>query len=87
MRLGGWRWVRAVTLAEVSEGWEWAGVDLGMGTAMGMGVGKGPGVGDEAESEEKGVERVLGRCWLVVWSVAVGWGQRDLIDELEGMFK
>jgi hypothetical protein len=36
--------------------------------------------------KESGVDEVLGRCWVVIYSIAEGWGQRDLIDDLERLF-
>jgi hypothetical protein len=28
----------------------------------------------------------LSRCWICVYAVAEGWGQRDLLDDLERLF-
>ncbi|ORY29564.1 hypothetical protein BCR39DRAFT_532151 [Naematelia encephala] len=37
--------------------------------------------------KEMGVQAYLARCWMVVYAVAAGWGQTDLIGELEATFR
>lgn len=50
----------------------------------GRGCGSVPG---EKDIEENGIDETLARCWLIVHSVAAGWGQRDLLEDLEDMFR
>lgn len=73
MKVAAWRWIRAVTDKEVSAepGAEWK-------------YGQTPS--SEAQGEA-GLEATLGRCWIVVHAVVAGWAQRDLLDDLECMFK
>jgi hypothetical protein len=46
-----------------------------------------PGEAGEVDIEENGIDETLARCWLIVHSVAAGWGQRDLLEDLEDMFR
>lgn len=82
MKVGGWRWVKAVGEGEVGAGWT-LGVDPGNGVREG-GDGKAsvqkPGAGND------GTEQTLARCWIIVYAVAGGWGQWDLVDELRTLF-
>jgi len=73
MRVGAWRWVYAVTHGEVSEGDNWI---LG---------GKRKG-GDVLGEGGERVDEVLGRCWVTIYAIAEGWGQRDLLSDLEKLF-
>lgn len=41
----------------------------------------------ENDIEENSIDETLARCWLIVHSVAAGWGQRDLLEDLEDMFR
>ena len=36
---------------------------------------------------EAGLEETLGRCWILIHAVVAGWAQRDLLDDLEHMFR
>jgi hypothetical protein len=45
---------------------------------------KGPNAREEYD--ETGVDETLARCWLVVHAISAGWGQRDLVMDLEEMF-
>lgn len=38
------------------------------------------------EYDETGVDETLARCWLIVHAVSAGWGQKDLVMDLEEMF-
>jgi hypothetical protein len=38
------------------------------------------------EYDETGVDETLARCWLVVHAIAAGWGQKDLVMDLEEIF-
>jgi len=42
--------------------------------------------GIEVAQSETGVDETLARCWMIVWAVAAGWGQWDLVDELSTLF-
>lgn len=49
--------------------------------------GKGEiGPNEREEYDETGVDETLARCWLVVHAVSAGWGQKDLVMDLENMF-
>ena len=37
--------------------------------------------------DETGVDETLSRCWMVVYAVSAGWAQRDLLEDLENLFK
>lgn len=41
---------------------------------------------EREEYDETGVDETLGRCWLIVHAIAAGWGQKDLVMDLEEMF-
>ncbi|WVQ78686.1 hypothetical protein IAT38_000773 [Cryptococcus sp. DSM 104549] len=78
MKVAGWRWVRGVVSRDVTEDWV-----LG-------GKGWDKLVRDKEEQEggpEEAVDETLARCWVIVHAVAAGWGQRDLLDDLENLFK
>jgi hypothetical protein len=72
MKVAAWRWIQAVTDKEV---------DVNEKASWNY---KAEGERDKAEN---GLEETLGRCWMVVHAVAAGWGQRDLLEDLENMFK
>ena len=38
------------------------------------------------KADETGLNETLARCWLIVYAVATGWGQRDLLEELRNLF-
>ncbi|WVQ94460.1 hypothetical protein IAU59_001539 [Kwoniella sp. CBS 9459] len=40
----------------------------------------------EKKARQENVDDTLAKCWLIVHSVATGWGQRDLLEELETLF-
>ena len=83
MKVGAWRFIRAVSQGEIVEGEKWV---LGkrrktVEDARRQGVDVG-----DVEEGEPGLDETLARCWLVVHAVAVGWGQRDLVEELNALF-
>ncbi|KAK8861349.1 hypothetical protein IAR55_002168 [Kwoniella newhampshirensis] len=41
---------------------------------------------DLSLEDEDTVDETLARCWIIVNSVAIGWGQKDLLDEMEKLF-
>lgn len=73
MKVAAWRWIRAVTDKEISadEDSEWKYGDTPTSASQG----------------EAGLEATLGRCWIIFHAVVSGWAQRDLLDDLESMFK
>lgn len=85
MKVGGWRWVRGVGDGEVGgEGWV-------MGEGRGGGRGQRAGAGDAGDRGNvrdtgDGLDETLARCWIVVYAIAGGWGQWDLIEELRTLF-
>lgn len=99
MRVGAWRWIKGVTDGEVVEGdpagdgdgkgeggWYFGRRWKGKSDSTSTGKGTGNGTGAEVKVET-GVDETLARCWIVVYAVAGGWAQRDLLDDLENMFK
>jgi len=72
MKVAAWRWIQAVTDREVDAS-EKASWEY-----------KGDG---ERDKGENGLEETLGRCWVVVHAVVTGWGQRDLLEDLDNMFR
>jgi hypothetical protein len=32
------------------------------------------------------VDETLARCWMIVYAIAAGWAQWDLVADLENMF-
>lgn len=85
MKVAAWRWIRAVTDKEVDpEKQTWAYRPRPDG---GQPTQPGAGEASEKEQEEAGLEATLGRCWIIVHAVVAGWHQRDLLDDLESMFK
>ena len=77
MRVAGWRFVRAVTEGEIGE-------DFRLGQRRKMAKEKELLL--DEDKEESSVDETLARCWIVVYSIAVGWGQYDLLDDLRGIF-
>ena len=84
MKVGGWRWIRAVTNGEISEDDDW--VFGGRWKIARDGRPSSGGPRELAGDDETGVDETLARCWMVVHAVAVGWGQRDLVAELYDLF-
>lgn len=41
---------------------------------------------EREEYDETSVDETLGRCWLIVHAISAGWGQKDLVMDLEEMF-
>ena len=92
MRVAGWRWITAVTGGEVTER---SGGD-GEGGESGWSLGERWKVARDAlptgsridadPLDEARVDETLARCWMVVYAIAAGWGQRDLVDELHTLF-
>jgi hypothetical protein len=72
MKVAAWRWIQAVTDKEV---------DASESASWGY---KGK---DERDKGECGLEETLGRCWLLVHAVVAGWNQKDLLEDLENMFR
>ncbi|AFR99054.2 hypothetical protein C343_07039 [Cryptococcus neoformans C23] len=77
MRVAGWRWIRGVVVRDVNEGWKLGGQGWRLVTASTENEG----------GEEENVDEMLARCWVVVHAVVAGWAQRDLLDDLENLFK
>ena len=77
MRVGGWRYIKAVQNGEVQTGWE-----LGRAwrhTSASSSASLAP--------DESSVDETLARCWMTVHAIAVGWGQHDLLESLDNLFK
>lgn len=77
MRVAGWRWIRGVVTRDVSEGWKLGGQGWRLVTAS----------AENERGEEESVDEMLARCWVVVHAIVAGWAQRDLLDDLENLFK
>ena len=39
------------------------------------------------DEEDAAVDPTLARCWMIVYAVAAGWGQTDLIEDIVKMFQ
>lgn len=74
MRVGGWRYIKAVQDGEVQTGWE-------------LGRAWRNGLAGSAGADESSVDETLARCWMTVHAIAVGWGQHDLLEALDNLFK
>lgn len=72
MKVAAWRWIQAVTDKEVDAS------ESASWTFRNK---------DEREKGENGLEETLARCWTLVHAVVAGWNQRDLLDDLETMFR
>lgn len=113
MRVGAWRWVKAVMASEV--GLPASVTDTDPAAAQGTSgppwvlgarwkyhrdivppqerkihaalppAQQTPPRGRES-FEEHSVDETLARCWLIVYAIAAGWAQWDLVADLENMF-
>lgn len=84
MKVGAWRFIRAVTEGEISEDDQWV---LGKRWMIARNARpSNSGIGELDGDRETGVDETLARCWMVVHAVASGWGQRDLVTELDNLF-
>jgi hypothetical protein len=72
MKVAAWRWIQAVTDREVDASEKASWEYRGE---------------EERDKGENGLEETLGRCWVVVHAVVAGWGQRDLLEDLDNMFR
>jgi len=79
MRVGGWRWIKAVQDGEIEQSWE-----IGTTTSPSAEnvVGDVSGAGGEQSADA-----TLSRCWLTVSAIAAGWAQHDLTEALETLFQ
>ncbi|KAK1920907.1 hypothetical protein DB88DRAFT_501463 [Papiliotrema laurentii] len=82
MRVGGWRWIRAVQDGEVGARWA-----LGQSREKGPPGQAGAGAVAVADTDESGVDETLTRCWMIVSAIAAGWAQHDLLESLETLFQ
>ncbi|WWD16748.1 hypothetical protein CI109_101179 [Kwoniella shandongensis] len=81
MRVAGWRWIRGVVCRDVGEGWK-----LGEKGWLKKRTQGGGGSSEDGVVIEDTVDEMLARCWIIVHAVAIGWGQKDLLEELESLF-
>jgi hypothetical protein len=107
MRVGAWRWIKAVTDGEIadaeadtatsastSEGAQSRHLVLDSRTGKEWSLGahrKATQHATHASSpgllvDNTNLDETLARCWTIVWAVAAGWAQWDLVDELHGLF-
>ena len=84
MKVGAWRWLRAVQEGEITEGDIWTFGERWKSARNAR--TDGSVTGDLVQDDETGVDEMLARCWIVVHAVAAGWGQRDLVEELHTLF-
>ncbi|WVN90422.1 uncharacterized protein L203_105658 [Cryptococcus depauperatus CBS 7841] len=77
MRVAGWRWVRGVVARNINEGWRLGTNGWKLITTSTL----------DAKEEEEAVDEMLARCWVVVHAIAAGWGQKDLLSDLQNLFK
>jgi hypothetical protein len=115
MRVGAWRWVKAVMASEV--GLPISADEEGNGSGA-IGANRPPpwvlgarwkyhrdivppperkisaalppreqlAPRDRESYEEASVDETLARCWMIVYAIAAGWAQWDLVADLENMF-
>lgn len=89
MKVAAWRWIRAVTDKEVTSDHVGGVNGDNEGNEHDGGSGAGWKYGDTKHTGkgEGGLEATLGRCWVLFHAVVAGWAQRDLLDDLEHMFR
>jgi len=80
MRVGGWRWIKAVQDGEIEQSWEIGTTSSTSAVDVLGGVGNAGGA-------ENSVDATLARCWLTVSAIAAGWAQHDLLEALETLFQ
>ncbi|WVR04024.1 hypothetical protein IAU60_001023 [Kwoniella sp. DSM 27419] len=96
MKVAGYRWVMAVVSGDASQAWQlgetWKGEreaqrEVVPGRESGVPVAQAVG-SDEEERRRRlqSVDDTLAKCWMIVYAVAAGWGQKDLLMELETLF-
>ena len=88
MKVAAWRWIRAVTDKEVTQ--DHVGGVTNTDSNQEGGIPElGWKFGDtkHLEQGDAGLEETLGRCWVLIHAVVAGWAQRDLLDDLEHMFR
>lgn len=82
MRVGGWRYLRALQDGEIDAHWV-----LGQSWAT---PSDEQTIGQDGRKEgrgEEGVDETLARCWMIVLAIVAGWAQHDLLESLENLFK
>ena len=78
MRVGGWRWIKAVLDGEIEQTWEIGTTSSPAADDLLSGVS---GVGENT------VDATLARCWMTVSAIAAGWAQHDLMEALATLFQ
>ena len=98
MRFGGWAWIQGVMSGEIAVGWgmSWdvsGQAEAGQSGQSGLSSQDiGPDQpAHEGQEQEQGagetVQDTLATSWIIVHAISAGWGQHDLIDDLETLFK
>ncbi|ORX36393.1 glycoside hydrolase superfamily [Kockovaella imperatae] len=100
IKVAAWRWIEGVTTGEVKDGHVFGQGRKDRLQAMPLhGVSSSskqrlfdtlanddPSADESDGSDETSVDGVLTRCWILVYAIAAGWSQRDLLDDLRGTF-
>ncbi|WWC69012.1 uncharacterized protein I206_102948 [Kwoniella pini CBS 10737] len=96
MKVAGHRWITGVVGKDIGENWvlgnEWKVNSLKQtGDKVGIELSVERGKEDlEQNSDgcvsENRVDEVLARSWMIVHAVSAGWGQKDLLMELNSLF-
>jgi len=90
MRIAAWRWIHGVNTGEVEDahvlGQERKAVRDQTPVDSSSKQWLFDGSSQEPHEDESSVDAVLSRCWLIVYAIAHGWGQKDLLEDLRGIF-
>ncbi|WWC60009.1 uncharacterized protein I303_102572 [Kwoniella dejecticola CBS 10117] len=87
MKVAGHRWITGVVGKDIGENWV-----LGSDWKDQNEPQKQPdstmqvNTNDESTNNDNRVDEVLARSWMIVHAIAAGWGQKDLLMELESLF-
>ncbi|WVW79777.1 hypothetical protein I302_101747 [Kwoniella bestiolae CBS 10118] len=79
MKVAGHRYILGVVGKQIGEGWK-------LGDELKAKHVEDGDQGLSSGKEDNSVDQILARCWLIVHAVASGWGQKDLLYELDNLF-
>lgn len=85
IRVGGWRYLRALQDGEIDTNWV-LGQTWSPSHRQSQSDTIHGGVGAMVVGEQ-GVDEALARCWMAVMAIVAGWAQHDLLESLENLFK
>ncbi|OCF58288.1 hypothetical protein L486_04319 [Kwoniella mangroviensis CBS 10435] len=86
MKVAGHRYIIGVVGKHINEGWVLGeGLNNQQRTVEANGQDRTEVPGEKTEIGDS-VDQILARCWLIIHAVAIGWGQKDLLFELDNLF-